>query len=251
MNLVLGVHPVETLLNTSPERVRAIFYIPKKSPSPKTMRLIEKAQANHIPVTAVSLGEAPSGKIPHQGIWARVAPFSYTTLIQWLQLQKECVISTLVILDGITDPHNLGAIIRTAACLGCQGILLPKNRSASITPTIWKTSSGAVGTLPILRETNLARSVERLKDEGFWILGTRAENALPPWNTPWPKKVAIIMGSEEKGIRPLLSSHCDLHLSIPLTGPVTSLNVSVAAGIILYERARYLAARPGEGEDHD
>ncbi len=251
MNLVLGVHPVEILLDTSPKRIRAIFYIPKKSPSAKMVKLIEKAQANHVPVSAVSPGEAPSGKIPHQGIWARVDPFSYTTLMQWLQLQKERVMSTLVILDGITDPHNLGAIIRTAACLGCQGILLPKNRSAPITPTVWKASSGAVGALPILRETNLVRSVKRLKSEGFWIFGTRTGNATPLWDASWSERVAIIVGNEEKGIRPLLSSHCDLYLSIPLTGPVTSLNVSVAAGIILYERARYLAARPGEGADHD
>jgi len=251
MNLVVGIHPVETLLREAPAQLKTIYYIPKKRPSARIIRLIEMAQTHHIPIIAASPGEAPPTNIPHQGIWAKVPPFTYTALKKWLLQMENQHTVTLLILDGITDPHNLGAIIRTATCLGCQGIILPKNRSAAITPTVWKASSGAVGSLPIIREVNLVRCVERLKREGFWIFGTRSENGTPLWEAPWSERSAIILGSEGKGIHPLLNSHCDMHLSIPLTGPVSSLNVSVATGMILYERARWLTAQSGEGEHHD
>ncbi len=241
MNLVYGIHPVEILLNTSPDRVLALYYIPRKSPSTKIISLIEEARKRRIPVNAVGPEEAPPGAHPHQGIWARVRAFQYTALAPWLSRQKERTVATLVILDGVTDPQNLGAIIRTASCMGCQGILLPKNRSASIRPAVWKASAGAVAALPILRAINLARTIEHLKREGFWIFGTRAENATPLWEAPWTEKTAIILGSEGKGIRPLLRSRCDFHLAIPMSGQVPSLNVSVAAGMILYERVRWLA----------
>ncbi len=249
MTLVSGIHPVEILLATSPEKIRVLFYIPRKSPSPKIQRLLEKAHQHHIPITPATPEEAPKNGIPHQGIWARIQPLSPLSLKAWLLEQHSHDFSTLLILDGITDPRNLGAIIRTAACLGCQGILLPKDRSASLTPVVWKASAGAAGVLPVVREVNLARCVERLKKEGFWIFGTRAHKSIPAWEAPWTHRCAIILGSEEKGIRPHLASKCDFHLSIPLTGPVTSLNVSVAAGMILYERTRWIALKREKGEN--
>ncbi len=249
MTLVYGIHPVEILLNVTPGRVRGVYYVQRKPLSTKILKLVETARFHQIPVLAVSPGDAPSDLRSHQGIWAYVIPITYFTLKKWLSSQVKRDFSTLVILDRIMDPHNLGAIIRTASCLDCQGILLPKNRSAQITPTVWKTSAGAVGTLPILREANLVQSVKHLKQEGFWVYGARVEKAPPVWETMWSEKAAIIMGSEEKGIRPLLSSHCDHFVSVPMTGPVTSLNVSVAAGMILYDRVRWFMTHKGAKDD--
>ena len=238
MNLVAGIHPVEILLREAPSRLRTLFVIARNRPSRRIEKLLEQARALNIPVVTVSPEEAPALGVPHQGIWAQVTDFTYTPFKEWLRVEGKHASSTLLILDGITDPHNLGAIIRSAACLGCRGVLLPKDRSASITPAAWKASAGAAAFLPVIRETNLARCVRRLKDEGFWIFGTQAEGGIPLWEAPWADKSAIVLGSEEKGMRPLLRSLCDMHLFIPMAGSVTSLNVSVAAGIVLYERAR-------------
>ena len=249
MTYVAGIHPVEILLSESPEKIQGLFYIPRQSPSPRIRKLLDVARRKHIPVTPASPEDAPRSESPHQGIWARITPLSPLSLKAWLPLQKNRNICTLLILDSITDPHNIGAIIRTAACLGCQGILLPKNRSAPLSPVVWKVSAGAAGVLPILQEVNLARAVEYLKRNGFWIFGTRAQEAIPVWKAPWSERCAVIFGNEGKGIRPLLKSKCDFHLSIPLTGSITSLNVSVAAGMILYERNRWLALREGEKQN--
>ena len=238
MNLVAGIHPVEILLRETPARVKTLYVLSRKKNSKRVAALIEQAQSLSIPVEAVPPEKVPSFDIPHQGVWARIPDFRYTKFKDWLAEEKDRSFSTLLILDGITDPHNLGAIIRSAACLGCRGILLPKDRSASVTSTVWKASAGAAGFLPIIRETNLVRCVRQLKDAGFWVFGAQAEGGIHLMEAPWSDKSAIVLGSEEKGIRPLLRSNCDISLFIPMTGPVTSLNVSVAAGIVLYERAR-------------
>ncbi len=243
MNVVYGIHPIEVLLSTSPSQIEALYVAPKRATSRKVRALMEKAREHHIPVNPASPEELPPNAPAHQGVWARTRPFRYLTLKEWLARERDRVPSTLIVLDGITDPHNVGAIIRTASCLGCQGILLPKNRNAPISPAVWKTSAGAAAALPILRETNLVQCVKRLKREGFWVFGSRAEGATPLWQAPWSEKSVIVLGSEEKGIRPLLNAQCDFHLAIPMTGPVTSLNVSVAAGMILYERLRWVETR--------
>jgi 23S rRNA (guanosine2251-2'-O)-methyltransferase len=252
MNLVAGIHPVEILLRETPSRVKTLYFLSRKKSSNRIQRLLEQARSLHIPVVEVSPDKIPAFDIPHQGIWARVPEFSYTSFKEWLAIYKERTTTTLLILDSITDPHNLGAIIRSAACLGCQGILIPKDRSASVTTTVWKASAGSVTFLPILRETNLTRCVRQLKEAGFWIFGTRMEGGIPLHEASWGEKSAIVLGSEEKGIRPLLASHCDLHLSIPMIGGlVTSLNVSVAAGIVLYERSRDLEISREGGNQGD
>jgi len=238
MNLVAGIHPVEILLRETPARVKVLYVVSRKKVSRRVAALMERAQSLDIPVVAVPPEQVPPFDIPHQGVWAKVPDFRYTPFSDWLAGEKDRPSSTLLILDGVTDPHNLGAIVRSAACFGCRGILLPKDRSASVTSTVWKASAGAAGFLPIIRETNLTRCVRRLKDEGFWIFGAQAEGETPLWKAPWSDKTVIVLGSEGKGIRPLLRSNCDMHISIPITGPVSSLNVSVAAGIVLYERAR-------------
>ncbi len=247
MNLVAGIHPVETLLRETPERVKALYVLSHKKPSKRVARLLERARALGIPVDSVASEKAPPLEIPHQGVWARTADFTYTPFEEWLRREGPRPASTLLILDGVTDPRNLGAILRSAACLGCGGVLIPKDRSASVNPAAWKASAGAAAFLPVIRETNLARCVRRLKNEGFWVFGTRLEEGIPLREAPWADKTAIVMGSEGKGVRPLLASLCDMHLFIPMAGPITSLNVSVAAGIVLYERSRARHAPAGEG----
>jgi len=245
MNWVAGIHPVEILLNQAPRRVKTLYILSRKKPSRRIGTLVEQAMALEIPVVSISSEKAPDFGIPHQGVWAKVTDFTYTPLGEWLERERNRLFSTLLILDGVTDPHNLGAVVRSAACFGCRGVLIPKDRSAAVTAAAWKASAGAAGVVPVIRETNLARCVRRLKDEGFWIFGTQVEGGVPLREASWAEKSAVVLGSEGKGIRPLLRSLCDLHLYIPMTGPVTSLNVSVAAGIVLYERARNTRP-PGE-----
>jgi 23S rRNA (guanosine2251-2'-O)-methyltransferase len=143
-----------------------------------------------------------------------------------------------VILDGITDPRNFGAILRTAEAVAVGHIIIPKDRSVRITPVVLKTSAGAVNHLRIYRVTNLRRAIASLKKSGFWIAGLDA-NAKTSYDTiEYPDKLGIVLGSEGRGLRPLISNECDYLVRIPMKGKISSLNVSVAAAILLYEVSR-------------
>ncbi len=141
-------------------------------------------------------------------------------------------------LDGIQDPHNLGALIRTAACAGCDGVIIPKDRAAGVTPTVEKASAGAVETIPVALVTNVAQTLQILKDGGYWVYGLAGEAGQSLYDVDFSGKVALLVGNEGEGIRPLVRKQCDVVLSIPLHGGVASLNASVAGGIALFEAAR-------------
>ncbi len=144
----------------------------------------------------------------------------------------------IIILDGVTDPHNLGAIIRTAECAGAHGVIIPKHRSAPLSAVVAKTSAGAVEHVPVVRVTNLTSAIKELKERGLWVVGTETKaNSLYESKLTGP--LAVVIGSEGKGISRLVSENCDFTVSIPLMGEISSLNASVAAGVVVYEALRH------------
>jgi len=170
----------------------------------------------------------------HQGLIAVASAYSYKTVDDMLALAKERgEAPLLVILDGVTDPHNLGAIIRSAECAGAHGVIIPERRAVGLTPAAVKASAGAVEYLPVAKEVNLTRTIERLKKEGVWVYGT-AMNGEDYRKVNFAGGAAIVIGSEGEGISRLVAENCDKVVSLPMKGHIDSLNASVAAGILLY-----------------
>lgn len=192
----------------------------------------------------------------HQGVVAQVSPVAMLTLEQFLErLPKDeaafgqAKVSgnpVVAILDGIEDPHNLGAIIRVAECAGLKAILLPARRSASLNNVVARTSAGAVASLPMVRLGNIVKAIEMLKACGFWVIGMAGEAEQNYFALDLKGPLVVVIGSEGEGISRLVSEHCDFLLSIPLLGKTDSLNASVAAGIIFYEivRQRFILSAP-------
>ena len=170
----------------------------------------------------------------HQGLIAVASAYSYKTVDDMLALAKERgEAPLLVILDGVTDPHNLGAIIRSAECAGAHGVIIPERRAVGLTPSAVKASAGAVEYLPVAKEVNLTRTIERLKKEGIWVYGA-AMNGEDYRKVDFAGPAAIVIGSEGEGMSRLVAESCDKIVSLPMKGHIDSLNASVAAGILLY-----------------
>lgn len=172
----------------------------------------------------------------HQGVIAFVPPFSYCEIEDILEYAKEKKEDPFIlILDGIEDPHNLGAIVRTAETAGVHGIIIPKRRSASVNSTVAKVSSGAVEYMKIARVTNITDAIDKLKKEGLWICGTDINTDKYYYEQDLTGSLAIVIGNEGKGISEKVKKNCDFLVKIPMMGKVTSLNASVSTGIIIYE----------------
>ena len=174
----------------------------------------------------------------HQGVIAKVAAHGYATLDDlFARAEEKGEAPFFVIADEISDPHNLGAIIRSAECAGAHGVIVPKRRSATLNYTVDKTAAGALEYLPVARVSNLAAAMEELKERGVWIYGTDMEG--DTWcQVDLRGPLALVVGSEGKGMGRLVREHCDFILSLPLSGNIGSLNASVAAGIVMYEVSR-------------
>ena len=170
----------------------------------------------------------------HQGMIAVASAYAYGTVDGMLELAaSRGEAPFLVVLDGITDPHNLGAIIRSAECAGAHGVIIPERRAVGLTPAAVKASAGAVEHIPVAKETNLVRTLERLKKEGIWIFGA-AMDGEDYRKMDFSGPAALVIGSEGDGISRLVREHCDRIVSLPVKGKIESLNASVAAGILLY-----------------
>jgi 23S rRNA (guanosine2251-2'-O)-methyltransferase len=241
---VWGIHPVLEALKALPHCVKEIF-VEKGRKGLRLEELLEVAQQNRISVT---LGQAtsegthrkagPSEYERSQGVSARIV-LPTLSLEELLGKLKTIETPPLILaLDSIQDPHNLGAIIRSAVAAGVNGLILPKDRSASITSTVIKVSAGAAFHLDICRVTNLVSSFKVLKKEGIWIFGTAKDSSQAVYETDLTVPACLVIGSEGKGLRPLVAEHCDMYISIPMQGLLDSLNASVAAGIILFETVR-------------
>ncbi len=174
----------------------------------------------------------------HQGVIAYTAPYQYTDMDEIIKRAMEKGEAPfLIILDEITDPHNFGAIIRTAECCGAHGVIIPKHRSAGITPAAVKASAGAVEHLPVAQETNLSVLIDKLKQQGIWVVGADLDG-LPYTQQDLTGPLALVIGSEGKGIGRLVKEKCDFLVTIPVRGQIESLNASVAAGVLMYEVVR-------------
>ncbi len=184
----------------------------------------------------------------HQGVVLYAEPLPLWELAPWLAA-LEGSDAIVVVLDGIEDPHNFGAIVRSAAACGASAVLFGKDRSAPLSTAAFKSAAGAMEHIPLIRVTNLNSALQKLKEAGFWVAGLEADGSQTLWEANLKGRIAMVIGSEGKGIRRLVNEHCDFHLRIPLSGAITSLNASVSAGIALAEcrRQRMLPpGRPGE-----
>ena len=180
---------------------------------------------------------SPTGA--HQGVIAAVAAHEYASVDDILALAAERGEAPLIVIcDELSDPHNLGAILRTAECAGAHGLIIPKRRSVGLTAVVAKTSAGAVEYLPVARVGNIANTIRELKEKGVWIYGTAADADSPLYRTDLTVPAAIVIGSEGEGMSRLVRESCDVLVSIPMKGRISSLNASAAAAIMLYEALR-------------
>lgn len=175
----------------------------------------------------------------HQGIIASVAVHGYATIDEILAAAEAKGEAPLIVLcDELSDPHNLGAILRTAECAGAHGVIIPKRRSVGLTAVVGKASAGAVEYMPVARVSNIAAAIRELKERGVWVFGTAADGALPLYSADLRGPAAIVIGNEGEGMSRVVAESCDFKVSIPMKGHISSLNASAAAAILLYEAVR-------------
>ncbi len=198
----------------------------------------KEAGAVIVPVDRRKL-DAMSATRAHQGVIALAAAREYFSLEDLLQTaQERGEAPLLVICDELSDPHNLGAILRSAECAGAHGVIIPKRRSVGLTATVAKASAGAVEYMKVARVTNINTAIQELKEKGVWIFGTAAEGSIPMYQADLTVPAAIVIGSEGEGMSRLVQKNCDVTVHIPMKGQITSLNASAAASILLYEAVR-------------
>ncbi|MGG1519882.1 23S rRNA (guanosine(2251)-2'-O)-methyltransferase RlmB [Paenibacillus oryzisoli] len=177
--------------------------------------------------------------LQHQGVVAQVAAYEYVEVEDILAKAKSLGQDPFIlILDEIEDPHNLGSILRTADCTGVHGVIIPKRRSVGLTATVSKTSAGAVEYVPVARVTNIAQTIEQLKEQGVWVAGTDVTAAQDVYKANFNMPIALVIGNEGKGVGRLIKERCDFLVKLPMAGHVNSLNASVAAGVLMYEVVR-------------
>jgi len=174
----------------------------------------------------------------HQGVIAQAAPFAYAAVEDLIARSAEDARALIIALDHVTDPHNLGAVARTAEVVGAAGVLIPSRRSAAVTPAAWKAAAGALAHVPVAQEANLVRSLAKLKDAGFWIAGASEHATQTVWQAPLDGRIALVMGSEGEGLSRLARETCDFLVRLPQVGKVGSLNVAQATTAIAYEWLR-------------
>ena len=237
---LFGINPVTEKLKASPHEVSEILLA--KGSSASALRGLEahaKRLGIRVKYVIPDLLDRLSEGQRHQGVVAEVMAYSYSAfanLLQAIPSNSESI--WILILDGLTDPRNFGALLRTAESVGIHHIVIPKDRAVAVTPTVVKASAGAAHYLKIYRTTNLRRVILDLKKIGFWIVGLDTKAPESIYSRIYPNRLGIVLGSEGGGIRPLVLTECDYLASIPMEGKVTSLNVAVAGAVFLYELLR-------------
>ncbi|BBL19582.1 23S rRNA (guanosine(2251)-2'-O)-methyltransferase RlmB [Acinetobacter radioresistens] len=241
-----GVHAVESLLELEPERVLTLFTL-KGREDQRLQKILELAEPFGISVQKASRDslEKLAGLPFHQGVVAAVRPHPVMNEKDLEQLLEQTPDVLLLALDQVTDPHNLGACIRTAAAMGVQAVIVPRDRSASLTPTARKVAAGGAEKVKFIQVTNLARTLAQMKEQSqVRVIGTMLdEQALPLQQCDLTGPIVIVMGAEDTGLRPITQAQCDHKVYIPMAGNLQSLNVSVATGMALYEACRQRNAK--------
>ncbi|MBR1555966.1 MAG: 23S rRNA (guanosine(2251)-2'-O)-methyltransferase RlmB [Oscillospiraceae bacterium] len=235
-NMIIGRNPVREALRSG-QPIDTVYLSGNGGSLKEIRELAAQTGAVIKTVNEQKLSQLAEGGV-HQGVIAFGACASYVTLEDLLAVsEKKGTKPFLIICDEIEDPHNLGAIIRTAETAGADGVIIPKRRSAMLTPTVYKTSAGAASWLPVARVSNLASAIDKLKENGVWIYGTDMNGELYT-QTSFDGAVALVIGSEGFGMSRLIREKCDFLVKLPMMGKITSLNASVAAGIFMYEIVR-------------
>lgn len=236
--LIFGRHPIEEALQNSPDKIEKIYL--KDSAGGGLSKIITLASENRIPVQRVPGKRLFDlvGPVNDQGVVAQVSMVTYLELEEWLETTDVSTNPVMIALDELEDVANFGAILRTAAAAGIDGVMVPKHRQAPVNATVFKTSAGTAGRIPIIRVTNTNQAIMKLKDAGFWVGGLDAHAKTTIWQQNLDLPLVVIVGSEDKGIRKKTLDHCDFTLSLPMQHDVESLNASVTAALLCYEIVR-------------
>ncbi|GAA3913724.1 MULTISPECIES: 23S rRNA (guanosine(2251)-2'-O)-methyltransferase RlmB [Gibbsiella] len=237
--IIYGIHAVKALLERDPQRFLEVFIL-KGRDDRRLQPLIAELEATGIVIQVANrqwLDEKVEGAV-HQGIIARVREGRQYQENDLPALLDGTATPFLLVLDGVTDPHNLGACLRSADAAGVHAVIVPRDRSAQLNATAKKVACGAAESVPLIRVTNLARTLRLLKEMNVWVVGTAGEADHTLYQSKMTGPMALVMGAEGEGMRRLTREHCDELISIPMAGSVSSLNVSVATGICLFEAVR-------------
>lgn len=247
--VLFGFHPVTEALAAGRRTIYGLM-LDREKLSERQRRVVRLADKKGIPWRVQSpdkIRAAAGDSDQHQGIAATVSPLPEASLSSMAAENGQGARDPLVVLlDGIVDPNNLGAIVRTAHCAGAAGLVIPKDRATGATPVVSRISAGALEHIPLCRVTNLVGSIQWLKKRNFWVAGLAMEGKQTVFQADLKGPLALVIGGEGKGLRPLVRKHCDYLVSIPLRGRVDSLNASAAAAVVLYEavRQRQVSAPP-------
>ncbi|HEY5548540.1 MAG TPA: 23S rRNA (guanosine(2251)-2'-O)-methyltransferase RlmB [Coriobacteriia bacterium] len=236
---VEGRNAVTELL-ASGRRILRMFVLDSAKADDPLGRILVSARSRGIRVDLASRRDldAMSERGAHQGVVAVVEPFHYSTLDEVLSTAADRVSSLVVVLDHVTDPQNLGAVVRTAEVVGADGVIIPKDRAAAMTPSALKASAGAAEHIHVCREANIAQSLARLKGAGYWVAGASEKAKTEAWDAPLEGRIALVMGAEGSGLARLTERECDVLVRLPVRGRVSSLNVSAATAVLSYEWLR-------------
>ena len=236
---IYGLHAVEALLRHHPKRVKQIWLAEGRG-DPRVQTLIQLAEQSRVRVGQCERRELDAWvEGVHQGVVADVSPSQVwgDAMLEELLDRTEGA-PLLLVLDGVTAPHNLGACLRTADAAGALAVIIPKDKSATLNATVRKVACGAAEVIPLVAVTNLARTLEKLQQRGLWIVGTAGEAEQEIYDQDLCGPIVLVMGAEGKGMRRLTREHCDFLVRLPMAGSVSSLNVSVATGVCLFEALR-------------
>jgi 23S rRNA (guanosine2251-2'-O)-methyltransferase len=234
MSKIGRINAVREIILADPGRIDRLLVV-EHSGNPKLRELEALARQRAVPLQVVPRKRLDRALPHHQGLLAQVSPKGFVSVEAMLEGSRT---PFLVLLDGVEDPQNLGAIIRSAEGAGAQGVVLPARRAAGLTRAVYEASAGAAEYLPVARVTNLARTMDALKSAGLWLVGAEGGAGRPWYEFDYTAPTALVLGSEGHGLRPLVKSKCDALLSLPLHGAVSSLNVSAAAAVFFYEVVR-------------
>lgn len=238
MLILFGLHAVSAIIEKNPQRIKRLL-ISKDRKDNKLNDLIKLAKSQAIPIETTSNKELDrvAKEANHQGVIAYCEPVQTYTEHDLPQLLGGAS-PLLLVIDGVQDPHNLGACLRSADAAGVNAVIAPKDKAVGVTATVSKVASGAAETVPFVQVTNLVRALEKLKELGVWIFGADGSAEQSLYQTDLTGPSAIVLGAEGTGLRRLTREHCDMLIKIPMVGSVESLNVSVATGVILFEALR-------------
>ena len=249
--ILYGTHAVEEALTAARREVVEICVDRSLRASGRLQGILSKAATRRIAIREMNPEQIASlaGTSAHQGVAARTSVYGCRHLSEVLNTAEQPALGLVLALDQIMDPHNLGALLRTALCAGVEAVLVPKDRSAPPTPAVSKISAGALEHIRLVQVPNLVRALEMLKSRGLWAVGLDRSSADSLFSADFSLNLVLVVGGEGRGMRPLVRQTCDLLVSIPQVGPLDSLNASVAAGIALFEIGRQRAAHRRPNQD--